>query len=853
MSFLDIFRRTGSDSRNDLGASTPFASQESAGTSALSSSLPEVPEKADNAEATARHSPQSWQLLPPPERTLSTPIARTVSDMASSLRSLRAPAQVTISQGLAHNVNPSPATSGLADNLLRITDEPAVAPISSSADLVLRRKAIPRSEHQVADRTHSRWPILNRVANADAAVTPTTSSPTESSFSPTMDSAPLVSTVSSISRQSDELSHETLSEPTAEYGEQGATSPASATSIGPNNGSFQSQSLPPPVPLGAPHGIGMQASTTQRTAASNAAPITGALGAPLRRLPDVAAPSKTGTLMRATPPATLRSFTAPVIERTPDALPTLTPTPSPGPVERAGDPAHESSNVATIPQITSTDYLTPTLSGSPIERIAESDPTTSVAPSMEPSASFAAPSSATIRRRSIVEVTQRSADEPLASSLPTLGRARSGLGAPLSELPASVLSGSTTMAGADLVLRQADHNGPDADQTDTPETWTPSPAANAGPVLHNPVSSPLVSAPINHLPVLRIIESLIDTNDTHVERTTDSDPLPLQMITNRAPDQEPHQEASEVINALSTATDVNAPLLGHRPIARTADDGDIAVGPSADQTAGPTVVPLQRSIGTDDGTHAGQNRPARSGGSQRPPQSGPGGASIVARTPEYATTFTSGRALAPNAASTTTSLPSSLAAMRTYEMPTPGGSVSVPLQRSEANDSPQTNGFPLLTLDQPTVRSNALQRNSSASSTSPFTQLSALQRIPQGMDAMTMAQLSSAPEAVQRQMTMDQITSSPLAQTLVDQAVNAASQTSVGQTAMAKQAEIREQFDESSPGGPPAPVGGSANTTTKETELDALAGKLYDRIRHRLRRELLNDRERVGLSLDGVR
>jgi hypothetical protein len=46
---------------------------------------------------------------------------------------------------------------------------------------------------------------------------------------------------------------------------------------------------------------------------------------------------------------------------------------------------------------------------------------------------------------------------------------------------------------------------------------------------------------------------------------------------------------------------------------------------------------------------------------------------------------------------------------------------------------------------------------------------------------------------------------------------------------------------------------GSANSAKAEGDLDLLAARLYDRIRFRLQRELLEDRERSGMILDGMR
>ncbi len=52
-----------------------------------------------------------------------------------------------------------------------------------------------------------------------------------------------------------------------------------------------------------------------------------------------------------------------------------------------------------------------------------------------------------------------------------------------------------------------------------------------------------------------------------------------------------------------------------------------------------------------------------------------------------------------------------------------------------------------------------------------------------------------------------------------------------------------------------AGAAGAAGPTSAQAdmELDRLAGKLYERIRQRLRRELLDDRERAGFALDGTR
>ena len=60
-----------------------------------------------------------------------------------------------------------------------------------------------------------------------------------------------------------------------------------------------------------------------------------------------------------------------------------------------------------------------------------------------------------------------------------------------------------------------------------------------------------------------------------------------------------------------------------------------------------------------------------------------------------------------------------------------------------------------------------------------------------------------------------------------------------------------DAFGDSGAGGA---AGASGPTSAQaDVELDRLAVKLYERIRQRLRRELLDDRERAGFALDGMR
>lgn len=62
--------------------------------------------------------------------------------------------------------------------------------------------------------------------------------------------------------------------------------------------------------------------------------------------------------------------------------------------------------------------------------------------------------------------------------------------------------------------------------------------------------------------------------------------------------------------------------------------------------------------------------------------------------------------------------------------------------------------------------------------------------------------------------------------------------------------ETRAVSREGAGAAPDAAVGAPAGPHQSETDMDELAGKLYDRIRSRLKTELLVDRERAGFLTD---
>ena len=74
----------------------------------------------------------------------------------------------------------------------------------------------------------------------------------------------------------------------------------------------------------------------------------------------------------------------------------------------------------------------------------------------------------------------------------------------------------------------------------------------------------------------------------------------------------------------------------------------------------------------------------------------------------------------------------------------------------------------------------------------------------------------------------------------------------------AEMAPTHQADGASTAGGGESAAGGAAGASgptsaQADAELDRLAGKLYERIRQRVRRELLDDRERAGFALDGMR
>ena len=81
----------------------------------------------------------------------------------------------------------------------------------------------------------------------------------------------------------------------------------------------------------------------------------------------------------------------------------------------------------------------------------------------------------------------------------------------------------------------------------------------------------------------------------------------------------------------------------------------------------------------------------------------------------------------------------------------------------------------------------------------------------------------------------------------LDSAVSASAPMSATNSSMFDSTEVQRQGESSSPAAP------SVGPAVGAADLDALAHSLYERIRTRLRRELLDDRERAGFLLDRMR
>lgn len=178
MGLLDFIRRRFEDSpppadvasgaaESDAAEATPsepVASEPIASEPGPVADTTEAPSGASNGPT----SPPAWSMLPV-IRTVSSPtIARSFDvEIGQRLRAHRSADQLLASHSLGHTVNPS--SIGVVGGLAQVVSRSSAVPThAATGDQVLRRRVLRRTELAEADHAHPRWPVLARSFQASS-------------------------------------------------------------------------------------------------------------------------------------------------------------------------------------------------------------------------------------------------------------------------------------------------------------------------------------------------------------------------------------------------------------------------------------------------------------------------------------------------------------------------------------------------------------------------------------------------------------------------------------------------------------------------------------------------------------
>jgi hypothetical protein len=170
MGFFDLFRRTEIASPAQLTRATGEAQPIDASSSSISASAERPESLVPSPESTPPSipAPPAWSVLPP----IGTVAQRSMEPsfdvgVATKLRTLRGPSDVFVSTSLSHTVNRK--SSGVVDGLLTPSSAPvSFAPLQTDSEQVLRRQHPTSAELPALDAAHSRWPILSRLADVNS-------------------------------------------------------------------------------------------------------------------------------------------------------------------------------------------------------------------------------------------------------------------------------------------------------------------------------------------------------------------------------------------------------------------------------------------------------------------------------------------------------------------------------------------------------------------------------------------------------------------------------------------------------------------------------------------------------------
>jgi hypothetical protein len=835
--------------------------------------------------------------IPPPAWSVLAPIATVAqrsmhssfdTGIEAKLRTLRGPSDLFVSSALSHTVNRK--ASGVVDGLLTPSAAPpGFAAWQSDSHQVLRRQHPTAAELPALDVAHSRWPILSRIAGESASVAPASNAPRSTSFSasvPAMPQARSERDEFTPGDAPDDVIHRSEAE------EAGPTSPSSVVTSGlaaskePTDASAEPfrSTIGRSLPLVSAE-AGLSRTTLPKpdaTTAAFAAPvISRKLASPNGDQSEPSAvltPLSSLTSSRSTlssPSTVMSGMTDPIVDPGSASKSTVEPASLQRSVGEFTSLRRRSiiEMPSTSPSVAGIDYSA-----------------TDVPSSVEPfDLSVGSPTSpATIARTSEAlssgEVAP-SASEPSASR-PTLGR-KAGLGEPMSEVPASALvalrgeSSSDPFAGwndetPDLALARTS-------DTDSAELGSSSTFVDSGLTLSRSADeseSTSVSAPVLTTPLA----------DSY-----------LRVVTGTEPGERSEPEA---VSPVSLPTMADRPLLGDQSILYRSTDGLSTEGLLASSTVlqenarTPVAVPVQRmstprNVTSVIGAAALQRKNSsvemvrtqsnESAGSDSfsnvPPRQ-------LQRVPDSDTApiFPNGRPDQPQGFSSVSAPVISRSDIAPIHR--------VPLARLSATDAssffsplPQQSGLANSTpgKQQSVFRRGEDSSVAGASAEPSVGRLALLDRSVDrngpslssswGIDSGLMQRESESTYPNTQWKDMESGSKYPN-QNESWQTSTTENETHKSSTPEKERSLPRSQNEnppnpsiDSAPSGGPgeAPAGeglGGAATTgatatgssaQAETDVEMLAGRIYDRIRNRLRRELLDDRERAGLTLDRVR
>jgi hypothetical protein len=873
-------------------------------------------QRTDDARA-ANPAPPAWSVLAPigtvAQRSMPSSFD---SGVATNLRSLRGPDALFVSSRLSHTVNRK-ASGVIDGLITPSSAAPTgFAAWQTDGEQVLRRKHPTAIELPALDVAHSRWPILARMtaANVTPSVAPERGSTHSQAASSNAVSASVTvddgaDMPMAIRRQSD-MAPSSFDESTNQGSEVSQISQIvnSVSEFAPPN-TDTSSSTTVASPTTGLVGSSLQRSLStvspdigaSRLVLPKAGPVMAAFNAPVINR-QTSTPASGPLASEARQPGQSEApgsniVREPIILRSTLSAPVAASSGAAGMVDRTADVDVNSSVGSSTPSVSEFMNLR---RRSIVEMPSSSEPNVSpsVASSSESNTSFLSRSSETTGNSEpagsgasvgSAESVLSLSEAPVAR--PTLGR-RGGLGEPISAIPESA-----RQAAFGELSRSVDPfagwNDPSPDLALADDHQQSSAASGSAGI--EPASSPDVAT------IVRSADDSFSASAAAISATPQalqaSTPLLgdsyLRVVgqsgeTNELPeDATPSTDLTNLTTLTTLSTTTDRPLLGENSMAHRLSDGSgseslLSSLPSADgQEEAAAVVPVQRLFSSSGlGGSVPSAQGMGDGGRSRGADSSAPGSAVRAHTTETegsdSYTGPAPRALqrvpdgsAPKATLATPAqqFGSSMATAVTST----SGSES-PAQRSaiarvaETGNAPSAPAIPLrFAANTPVQRSFAApqQRVGNLVSVNPMAtgNLALLERaVDPGWEqrgSETLNETFSAGSTASSWAGVDgnwstnaeQSPSSIWMQREGDETIDAGTTGASPATALAGPQASSEAPAGSTAGGASA-TGSSAQA---ETDLEMLAGRIYDRIRNRLRRELLDDRERAGLTLDRVR